>query len=132
MGTYNVRWWVPHHKDTNTRPLFPCRFWPDTRKRRADDREPAYIPVRPDKVKQALAENNTIIWPSYEVPLAEIRIAGPFDFTTERVGLRGPKRQAVSERFRIDEIYWSQLEKNAPQFNLDVSHIRITHSISST
>ena len=60
-----------------------------------------------------------------DVPLAEVRVVGPFDFQQKRMGLqKGPKKLAKSETNHIAELYWQALEKEAHRFNLPIDDIR--------
>jgi hypothetical protein len=107
-GIYKVRLWAQHSQDRLTRSLSQSRFYPALQQHHRPFNK--YYPVRPDKVKQVLANDDTLTWPIFDAPLAEIRLIGPFDFSQQRIGLRGPKRQAISETHHIDQVYWKQLE----------------------
>ena len=58
-----------------------------------------------------------------DVQLAEVRIVGPFNFTQRRLGLKGPKKQAISETHHIDDIYWQLLERHGSSSGINTDHI---------
>ena len=58
------------------------------------------------------------------VNITEDCIAGPFNFCKVRMVLRGPKQQAVSEAYHIDDTYWAQLEQCGPEMGVHVENIR--------
>jgi hypothetical protein len=125
-GLYVVRWWSPRPRDQDSlnRSLVDCQFWPELRLIQADGATGNKFMCRPDKVKVVLQDTDTKVWPTYVVPLVEIRIVGPFDFSQCRFTMQGPKNQARSEPYHVAPIYWEQLEQRAPLFDLDVSHIQ--------
>jgi hypothetical protein len=129
-GLYVVKWWCPRPRDQDTlqRALVDCQFWPELRKVRADGSIGDPFVCRPDKVKSILQDSSTKVWPSVVIPLAEIRVAGPFDFFKRRFTMQGPKNQVTSEPNHIAPVFWEQVEQRAPLFNLDVSRIRSTSS----
>ena len=64
-------------------------------------------------------------WERYEIPLAEVRLVGPINFTMVRKpSKKGHKRQATQETHRVDEVYWNLLEERAREAKIDVSHVR--------
>jgi hypothetical protein len=128
QGLYVVRWWSPRPRDqaTLSRSLVDCQFWPELRLLRADGSIGDKFLCKPDKVKIVLQDTDTKIWPTFLVPLVEIRVVGPFDFCQRRFAMQGPRNQARSEPYHIAPVYWEQLEQRAPLFNLDVSHIRLS------
>jgi hypothetical protein len=128
QGLYVVRWWSPRPRDqaTLSRSLVDCQFWPELRLLRADGSIGDKFLCKPDKVKIVLQDTDTKIWPTFLVPLLEIRVVGPFDFCQRRFAMQGPRNQARSEPYHIAPVYWEQLEQRAPLFNLDVSHIRLS------
>ena len=74
--------------------------------------------------QQTLQSDDTLQWMSDVVNLTEDRIIGPFDFHTARnVDPYNAKRRAVSERFRIADVTWTQLEARAPEMNVIVTDI---------
>ena len=123
-GIYKMRLWTQQLQDNNTRSLSQSRFYPALRS--INQTTNKYHPTRPDKVAQVLANDPTLSWPYFDVPLAEVCIAGPFNFTQQRIGLKGPKRLAVSETHHIDRIYWQQLEERGGAMGIMVDNIWIT------
>ena len=127
-GIYRVRWWIVFRgeRELATRALTDSRFQPDVRKIRADGSMPGQsFPLKAAKVDELLKEDPTLAWLADDIPLAEIRVVGPFDFTQKRMGLdSGPKKHARSETHHIDDVYWQALERDAHRFDLPVDFIR--------
>ena len=102
------------------------RLIPEVCKKRADGGDKRHIHVKATKIQEALERDETLEWPTELIPLAEIRMVGPFDFSTVRKTMQGPKKRAVQEHYRIDEVCWQRLEQRATLFSTDVSAIRMT------
>jgi hypothetical protein len=128
FGVYRVKWWRPHLEDNESRPLVECRFWPDVWTLRADGNFGHVQAVRPERARQATSSDQTLHWRYGDVSLAEDLIVGPFEFSKVRKTMQGPKRQAVQESERIDDVYWKILTDRAHEFGLDVSSIRLKPS----
>ena len=124
FGIYRVKWWCQHYEDLKNRSLVDSRFWPYVRKIKADGTLGASHPFRPDRAQRKLENDPTLSWQTDDIPLAEYLLVGPFDFHQKRMGLHGPKQQAVSESHHIDDVYWTQLERRAPAFAIAIEHIR--------
>jgi RNase H-like domain found in reverse transcriptase/Integrase zinc binding domain/Reverse transcriptase (RNA-dependent DNA polymerase) len=120
-GLYKVRLWTQCFQDQTTRSLSQSRFYPALQQHHQPFIK--YYPARPDKVKQILENDTSLTWPLFDAPLAEVRIIGPFNFSQQRLGLRGPKRQAISESHHIDQIYWQQLEHTCGILNIPTENI---------
>ena len=123
-GQYRVRWWTAASHDRSHRMVRECRFAPDVRTIRADQSLGKRHPVKPERITAALESDPTIRWMGDTVNITEDRIAGPFNFCKVRIGLRGPKQQAVSEAYHIDDTYWAQLEQRGPEMGVRVENIR--------
>jgi hypothetical protein len=120
-GLYKMKLWTQNLKDQHTRSLSQSRFCPALES--VNQTVNKYHPIRPDKVQQVLSNDQTLRWHLFDVPLSEVRIIGPIEFQHKRIGLRGPKRQAVSETHHIDEIYWQQLEQKGGTLGVSVDNI---------
>jgi hypothetical protein len=99
------------------------RFYPAAQTLQTNACLNAPQPVRPEKIKQLLKLDLNTQWPHFDVPLADVRIVGPFDFTQKQLGLCGPKKLAISETHHINNIYWQQLEAKGPLFDIDAQSI---------
>ena len=127
FGIYPVKWLCPQHQDKELRPLVECRFWPDIRTVRSDKSVGVPQPVCP--VKVSATRDPSLQWMSDDVCMARDLLVGPFDLCTVRSSMRGPKRRAVSENDRIDDVYWKQLEAKAQAFDIEVSNIRLSPEV---
>jgi hypothetical protein len=116
--------WTQHSADKHTRSFSQSRFYPALQLTHQQTNK--YYPTRPDKTEQILANDPSLTWPLLDAPLAEVRIIGPFNFSQQRLGLRGAKRQAVSETHHVDPIYWQQLEQTCNALGI------ATHNIWTT
>lgn len=105
-GIYKMQLWLQAPQDKGTRSLSQSRFYPALQSINQTNNK--FYPTKPDKVQHVLANDPTLSWQFFDVPLAEVRIVGPLNFIQRRLGLKGPKKQAVSETHHIDEIYWQQ------------------------
>ena len=123
-GQYRVHWWTAASHDRSHRMVRECRFAPDVCTIRADQSLGKRHPVKPERITAALESDPTIRWMGDTVNITEDRIAGPFNFCKVRIGLRGPKRQAVSEAYHIDATYRAQLEQRGPEMGVHVENIR--------
>jgi hypothetical protein len=123
-GIYRVRWWTQRRDDAMSRSIVDSRFCPDVHKLRADGGPSIPHPILPQKIDKTLAYDPTLRWLADDFPLAECIIVGPFDFYKKRVGIRGTKRQAVSETHHIDNLYWQQLEQRGHLFGISTESIR--------
>jgi hypothetical protein len=126
FGVYRLRWYRQYLEDVHLRSVVNSRFWPDVWTLRTDGTFGHPHAVRPSRATRVTAEDPTLHWKSGDVSLAEDLIVGPFEFSQVRIPMQGPKRQAVSEENRIDEMYWKILTDRAHQFEVDVSQIRLT------
>jgi hypothetical protein len=122
-GVYKMRLWMQQKQDASTRSMTQSRFYPAAQTLQTNTCLNAPQPVRPEKIEQLLKLDPTTQWPHFDVPLADVCIVGPFDFTQKRLGLRGPKKLAISETHHIDDIYWQQLEAKGPLFDIDTQSI---------
>jgi hypothetical protein len=130
-GVYKMRLWIQHIQDQHTRSLSQSRFCPALES--INQTVNKYHPIRPDKVQQVLSNDPTLRWHFFDVPLSEVRIVGPIEFKQKRIGLRGPKRQAVSETHHIDEVYWQQLERVGGSLGILVDNIwTLPHTNNNT
>jgi hypothetical protein len=124
-GIYRVRWWTQQHDDVTSRSIVDSRFRPSVYKLRADGSAGLQYPVRPQKIAATLANDTTLRWLAEDFPLAECLIVGPFDFYQKRIGLRGTKRQAISETNHVDNVYyWQKLEQQGHLFGIAADFIR--------
>jgi hypothetical protein len=118
-GIYKMRLWAQAPQDSTTRSLSQSRFYPALQ----SINHTTNYPTKPEKAQQVLTNDPTLIWPLFDVPLAEVRIIGPLNFTQRRLGLKGPKKQAVSETHHIDDIYWQQLERHGGSIGINTDNI---------
>jgi hypothetical protein len=125
---------VPHHQDSKQRPLAACRWWPEIRELIIDptgSRAGRHLPTQPHKVTKLLATDDSTMWFHDDIPLAELRLVGPFNFTEVRI-FRGPRNHVSKESFRIDDVYWNELERVGPSHDVDTSNIRQSPGIPRT
>jgi hypothetical protein len=125
FGIYRIRWWRQHLEDATSRSIVDSRFWPDVWTLKANGNFGHVHAVRPDRAAAATANDSTLHWRCGDVSLAEDLIVGPFNFSQVRKPMQGPKRRAVSEYNRVDEMFWNLLSARAHQFGIDVSRIRL-------
>ena len=124
QGIYIMRMWVQAEQDKEERTMCESRFYPEVNKTRKDG-STIQVTVRPAKVRRLLNKEPLARWERYSVPLAEVRLVGPLNFTmVRRPSSKANKRQATQETHRIDEVYWKLMEERARELQIDVKHIR--------
>ena len=128
FGVYQVRWWRQHQDDRLQRSMVNSRFWPDVWTTDVDGALSREQVVRPGKVSLTLAQDSTLTWRNGDVSLAEDLVVGPFEFSQARVPMQGPKKRAISEPNRIDDLYWKILADRSHQFGIDATKIRLEPS----
>ena len=105
MGTYHVKYYVRQEKDSRTRLVRNCRYWPLIRELKPDGSFGDLVIIRPDKVEETLVKKTyTRGWYQDTVNLAEAGLIGPFNFSI-----------IDKETYRISEDIWKKLEACATQ-----------------
>ena len=123
FGQYQVRWWTVASHDRSHHMVRECSFAPDVRTIRADQSIGKRHPVKPEHITAALKSEPTIQWMGHTINNTEDCIARLFNFCKVHIGLHGPKQQAVSKAFHIDDMYWAQLEQRGPEMGVHVENI---------
>jgi hypothetical protein len=116
-----MRLWTQHLQDSKIQSIARSRFYPALQSVRQTTN--TYYPTCPENFQQVLKHDKTLHWPLYDVPLAEVQITGPFNFTQQRIGLKGPKQLAMSEMHHINNIYWQHLEPHGSAININTNNI---------
>ncbi len=80
-GTYHARFWIRNFKDSETKKVRHCRFYPLVRELLKGGWPGAMIMVGPTQVEKFLDKNEEkYFWYQMEVNLLDHILTGPFDF----------------------------------------------------
>jgi hypothetical protein len=108
-GRYHCRWYVRHHKDSATRLVSECRFWPEIHEFKPGGHFGALQLVKPSKAIEQLLEDRDWAWYQREINLFADHIVGPFNFTTIN-----------KETHRIDPSVWNELRTKSNPSEVDL------------
>jgi hypothetical protein len=120
LGEYHTKFYVRNATDAKKRLVCKCRYWPLIYEIRHDGYFGRMIPVRPNKVEEVLKNKPTTRgWYQMDINIAEDRLIGPFNFTTQQDG-------TTMETHRIREEIWKALETEVREEEtmVDISDVR--------
>jgi len=106
-GTYHARFWIRNFKDSETKKVRHCRFYPLVRELLKGGWPGAMIMVGPTQVEKFLDKNEEkYFWYQMEVNLLDHILTGPFDF------MRDPM-------WTIPDEVWNTLMEKAADMEID-------------
>jgi len=110
-GTYHARFWIRNFKDSETKKVRHCRFYPLVRELLKGGWPGAMIMVGPTQVEKFLDKNEEkYFWYQMEVNLLDHILTGPFDF------MRDPM-------WTVPDEVWNTLMEKAADMEIDPSRM---------
>ena len=123
LGEYSYKLYIQHQQDSETKPLFQCRYWPEIRGVRNETSKGRLNLVSPDKVTAYMRRHNarrqSVFWVDDTICISEHRLAGPFDWATQE---SGKTRKSGSNH--VPSEAWAELEEGASGRGMEVQSVR--------
>ena len=117
-GEYHLRWLVRHHKDSKTRRIIDCRYWPEIHEQLPDGTLGRMRLVSPNKATRQYLQHQGWAFYEWKMNLAKDYIVGPFDFMTIN-----------KEQHRIPKDVWDELLMKADPAELDLAGLHRVNPI---